>query len=126
MKWVQQRNDTGCVAACLAMITDKDFYEVFDVVGGSVSIREMYQYLTDRGLKYTIEEYNYINPDAINLIQVPSLNVPARMHMIIVDTRDPHNGWCDVYDPNFGRENRKWYTQDMIKSWGGVVSVNAI
>lgn len=47
------------------------------------------------------------------MLGVPSLNMQASTHSILMDTREEVCGSGAIYDPNQGREGKKYYTTDL-------------
>jgi hypothetical protein len=74
---------------------------------------EVSAYLRSKGL--TVEactcEHTLEN-DCIYLLSVPSKNVPGLSHYVVVDLR-VEGGLCRVYDPNNGKEGKKYYDRFM-------------
>jgi hypothetical protein len=52
------------------------------------------------------------------MITVPSLNIPGGLHNIVVVTTIDKE--LLVFDPQKGRDGKKFYNQDTLKSWCGV------
>jgi hypothetical protein len=64
---------------------------------------------------------NWLPWNRVLLVSVPSLNIPGRLHAIILVTND---GSMDIYDPNWTKEGLKSYGEDCdITSYGDIIEV---
>lgn len=120
IKHVKQECPNSCSVACIAMVAGV----TFDDVREKISRPALGQTETDHLLVYygilPTRHSNDMQPNALYIATVPSLNKPGRMHSIVIDTR---NGYMEVYDPNFGRENVKVYTSDDAFNWGSLTKI---
>ena len=108
----KQIDDKTCTSACIAMLTGrsieeiiKDFHEDFldDKIYAS-------SYLQAQGFKvrtYPSEVKNLVY-GFVYLLAVPSLNIPGGLHSIIADIREKDKDPV-IYDPQEGREGKKFY-----------------
>lgn len=106
-----QNLPTSCCSAALAMILGKPASEVEEAfhVPYEAGLTSEYEYLTLGGVGFDPLGPNLrsILWDQVYLLAVPSLNLQATLHSVVVDTRF---GTYKVYDPNQGREGRLYYT----------------
>jgi hypothetical protein len=88
--------------------------------------KEIWDYFEERGVDFRrcLAGERTLNPDCLYLISVPSLNLVGNSHMLVAET-NKEGGWW-LYDPNQGREDRKYYvtrtdghpdTAVLITSW---------
>lgn len=111
IKFVQQPTLDTCTSACLSMITGIDVNEV---------IRDFHdewknhktnpsEYLSHKSIQHVV------NKDVFNhtlefgfayLLTVPSLNIDGGLHHIILDLSGDLE---KVYDPNKGRDGKRYY-----------------
>lgn len=99
----------GCVAACLAMLLDRDVEEITaqfhrGYMGGAV---EAHDFLREHGLNVRLcvsNEPMYWNK--VYMISVPSLNRVATMHAVIIDMR---GDTMRVLDPQQGVPGKRYY-----------------
>lgn len=106
----------SCMAACLAMLLDKDVEEVdsefsLDYIRGYIDVAS---YLYQRGIfaqPHITAGMHQIRPGRLYLATVPSLQLPGLFHQIIIDAR--FDG-VTVYDPAKGLEGKQYYSYDHI------------
>lgn len=121
MKLINQQCEKSCVVAAISMVTGKSFDEVSEQVCRlPVSEEEQDQLLTRFGFKFIRQIYPSLHPGCVYIASVPSLNNIATLHCVIIDTR---NDGFEVFDPQKGREGKKFYTSDTLKSWATVTDV---
>lgn len=132
IEFVQQRCGSSCGIACVAMVSGVEFDTVLEWnERPGVSSRQLDQLLIRAGLKPIRYDYPDILPDKVYIVMVPSLNIKAGGHYIVIDTREPESSdeaaegytWCKLYDPVQGREGKESYTVDMLQTWGDIVEV---
>lgn len=109
---VQQPTFNSCAAACLSMLTAipidclmVDFHPSYS--SGMLKTKD---FLRDVGIpfKYGLPEQGF-SDDKVFMVSVPSLNLVATEHYIIALCIGDD---LQIFDPNFGREGRKYYTFD--------------
>jgi len=113
---VNQQDDKSCVVACIAMITGKPYEEIracFKEDDIPVYPHAQDAVLCKYGFVTKRNTLQSLYPHGIYILSVPSLNTPAQMHAVVLDTTD-----YVIYDPQQGRPDRKFYTYSMIQSWG--------
>lgn len=106
----------SCMAACLAMLLDRDVEEVdnefsLDYVRGYIDVAT---YLYRQGIfaqPHITAGMHQIYPGRLYLATVPSLQLPGLFHQIIIDAR--FDG-VTVYDPCKGLEGKQYYSYDHI------------
>lgn len=106
----------SCMAACLAMLLDRDVEEVdnefsLDYVRGYIDVAS---YLYRQGIfaqPHVTAGMHQIRPGRLYLATVPSLQLPGLFHQIIIDAR--FDG-VTVYDPAKGLEGKQYYSYDHI------------
>ena len=113
IKHQQQPTSTSCASACIAMLLNVPVEDVIKKFHDKYKAGEMNidHYLLNHGL--TIEpllsSYWQAQWDGIYLAAVPSLNIKANLHEIIIDTR---NNDVKIYDPNMGKPSKCYYVND--------------
>lgn len=117
LKHLTQSNPTSCVSACIAMLlgldSDEEIWEDWgrDYFQSTGSL-SMLEYLTIRNIKvdanYRTIDLRSAHPECLYLAVVPSLNILADAHQIILDLRT-YEGNQFLYDPAKGRKDRKYY-----------------
>lgn len=109
-----QPTHNTCASTCLAMLLDVPAKEVIDefhsmYFTGEYTVR---QYLKEKGVVadrlYTDGDDQALWDGHIYLVTVPSLNIQAGTHYIIIDCRDDDANPI-IYDPAKGREGKKYY-----------------
>lgn len=104
----------SCMAACLAMLLDRDVEEVdnefsLDYVRGYIDVAT---YLYRQGIfaqPHITAGMHQIYPGRLYLATVPSLQLPGLFHQIIIDARF---GDVKVYDPCKGLQGKQYYSYD--------------
>ncbi len=56
----------------------------------------------------------------VYIVATPSLNLPGRMHYVVLDTTDDV---LEVLDPQTKVKGKRYYTNDTFLSWAGVVQI---
>jgi hypothetical protein len=126
IKHVKQPTNTSCVSACIAMLTSCDvkiIIEEFHELYSRAEIRPD-EFLARHGIvaePVSILD-NQLQFDKIYLVSVPSLNVQAVTHQIIIDLRDDEN--VMLFDPNQGKKSKKYYTYAKPRSKLGKNEIN--
>jgi hypothetical protein len=122
IKHQQQPTHNSCQSATIAMILDVPVQQVVDEFhhGYMEMDEEPHDYLASRGVNilFHMSSDRLVHWDKVYMLGVPSLNVEASTHSILMDTRQEVNGYGVLYDPNKGREGKKYYTTDeaIVKS----------
>lgn len=120
---ITQPTQTTCVCTCVAMLLGKTAQEVIDKWHNAYYFQQepLGDILQAEGVAY---KHHYaahsstLKPGGLYLLTVPTLNVEASFHQVIVDWRDEANPVC--LDPGKGRgDNLKYYTLDMDE-WDNV------
>lgn len=113
IKHQQQPTATSCASACIAMLLNvpvedviKKFHDQYKA--GEINIDH---YLLNHGLTVEplLSTYWQTQWDNVYLLAVPSLNIKANLHSIILDTR--HDA-VKIFDPNMGKPNKNYYVLD--------------
>ena len=112
MKLVNQINDSTCVHACLAMVSGKPIEDIIALVGHNEGMgqSEEIQALRSLGIRFNIGALCDMLPGNTHLVTVPSLNLSASNHRIIVHSTEESEEI--ILDPNEGRADRLYYTTD--------------
>ncbi len=106
-----QPTPKGCVSTCMAILLDipaeeviKEFHDNY--MSGH---RDVEWYLARHGVKVSkMFTTDYSEKEGgLFLLSVPSLNIEAATHYVILDWRKK-NG-CVIFDPNNGKAGRKYY-----------------
>lgn len=108
---VNQPTSNSCVSACIAMISGIDVQVVYDEFHDHYKSCHMNagEYLLAKGIKTVVgTSESRVQWGSVYLLAVPSLNVEAGMHQIVLDCQSEDLG-IEIYDPNEGYENRKYY-----------------
>lgn len=133
IEFVQQKCGSSCGIACVAMVSGVDFDTVLHWNNGKpgVNSRTLDRLLVKAGVIPIHQIYDDLTPNAVQIVTVPSLNIKAGTHYIVVDTRDENlpgkaGQWGVIYDPVKGREGKEFYTIEMLTGWGGVVKVESV
>ena len=123
IKHVMQQCPRSCAVACIAMVTGKPFDEIRKQASqpnlGDVEADNL---LAANGVRPTRSYYNELKPGNIYLMHVPSLNLRASMHCIVVDCREDFK----VLDPNKGRDGADVYDEKTVKAWGSLIKIDNI
>lgn len=106
----------SCMAACLAMLLERDVEEVdsefsLDYVRGYIDVAT---YLYRQGIfaqPHITAGMHQIRPGRLYLATVPSLQLPGLFHQIIIDARFSD---VKVYDPCKGLQGKQYYSYDHI------------
>jgi hypothetical protein len=111
MRIKQQQQPTGntCTATCLAMITGIPVLDVIEEFHhGYVKWKvQPTDYLTEKNVPFKIlPSMDRPQMGKLYLGTVPSLNLEAILHHVLIDLRDND---CVVYDPNKGKKGKKYY-----------------
>ena len=126
----QPTRDT-CTSACLAMILGTPVDEVVEEFhkDWTEGKTDPAHYLVKKGVKLQIHREPYDNTvlwGKVYLLTVPSLNVKARTHHVVVDMRggegkgivyDPNEGWTDKARYVGWTKGREEIEQYPLKSW---------
>jgi ABC-type bacteriocin/lantibiotic exporter with double-glycine peptidase domain len=117
---VMQLDSEGCGIACIAMLVNKSYSEIRDlVVDIPITQRILEDLLYQLDIRFRKPAYDDLVPDRLYIVCVPSLNNIGGMHYIIVDMR----GTMKVYDPNKGRIDVSIYDHNNLMSWGRVLEI---
>lgn len=122
---VQQVDKHSCAAACISMLTGesiRDIIEIYDPKGIGMGTEDIVHALYQFNITYI--RYATLQPVWYRcyIASLPSLNIPNRMHSVIVDLRNPDNPM--VLDPNFQRTGVKSYTYELAEgNWGDLIEV---
>lgn len=120
-----QLTPSSCVPACIAMVTGVDQQLIIDEMAahnGSCGGRhdEFKQWVRMGYLPQCLPFSDLIaGHGKIMLATVPSLNIEAGNHRIVLDFRKS----LTVYDPNQGREGRKFYDRDRLRGFSELTIV---
>ena len=109
----QQPCALSCFSTCIAMILSRPAEKVREEIHaayreGGISLGEV---LDSYGVPFTefkTAGRNNIDKPGIWFVAVPSLNIVGIMHQVLVEYL-PNESWA-VFDPNEGREDKKFYT----------------
>lgn len=135
IKLVNQVDDSTCHHATLSMVTGVPIQEIIDEygIGGKkedekdgISERDAIRFLM-KHMILPVQMPELINPFylyGVFKISVPSLNRPGRLHSLIVASH-PKTGYT-VFDPQNGREGKKWYPLDAMQPDGGTPRVSYV
>ena len=121
MNIINQRTDRDCVIACIAMWTCNPYEEILSAFEGKFGDEWLTKYGVTSDQQGELLRYFGIIPVTIStcptectgILSFPSLNVPAGGHALF---------WSNgkVYDPQNGREGKKFYTNEMLNGlWPG-------
>ena len=128
MNIVTQKDDLGCGIACVAMVAGISYEEAASVMPehcrtGTFRIDQIVA-LKSLGFRCIHYLPAQIAPGRVFIIGVPSLNMAASSHDIVIDWSSPDVG-AFILDPNTGRcPDRKVYGHDAdLKSYGEVIEV---
>lgn len=112
IKLQQQPTWNSCASTCMAMMLDLPAQQVIDEFHEDYITHKTrpYDYLRSKGLDV---RYGVIDQlfewDTVYMVTVPSLNLLSVNHFVVMDFRDEN--W-KIYDPNNGKEGKKYYTND--------------
>lgn len=116
IKHQQQPTANSCQSATIAMILDMPVQQVVDEFHDDyVNMgAEPHDYLASRGVNilFHLSSDRVVHWDKVYMLGVPSLNMEASTHSILMDTREEVCGTGVIYDPNKGRKGKKYYTTD--------------
>lgn len=125
---VNQIDDCTCIPACMAMISGfkledvlhimedirKPPYSEHETMIGLVRLKVLPIQILGRVLK----------PFHLYMAMVPSLNAIGVIHAIVIDVRD---GNLKVFDPQNGRTDKKFYTDQYLPgNWCQLVSCERV
>lgn len=125
IKHVRQLHPSGCIIACLAMVTKQTYQDVekdfspLDVRG--LSTREMTDYLDKKNIKYTMLKYPDLGWGGVYLAVVPSVNSPRCNHQIVIDYNENQ---MVVLDPNKGNRGKKYYTAKNLITYTELIFID--
>lgn len=110
MKLVTQREDDGCMRACLAMIVDCEYDAVPETVKHSLT--DAVCWLESKGYDAVALKTNYTpRQGCVYLVCVPSLNIMSMLHEVVMDcTTEPNQ----LFDPRDGCEGKIAYTLESL------------
>lgn len=123
MKLIKQRTDIDCVICCVAMAASVSYEEACEAFDDKPPYNEPHELvaLTRLGIFGDTSRYGTLLGGCISIITVPSLNIKAVNHRIVVDTTVP--GYT-VYDPQNGVPGKEAYiTYSDIKGFSEVIRV---
>lgn len=110
LKHQKQPDNKTCTSTCLAMILDKPVEEVIEEFHQKYMDYKMLpsDYLRSKGVNFKkyLSEDNSIQGNHLYLITVPSLNITAGIHHILLDARYYPEEPVKVYDPQEGTGNK--------------------
>lgn len=117
IEFKQQPTNVTCVHACVAMLINKPVKYVIDWANKKYGLTENdalanayeKEILNEHGHGYRRRRLDYLAPGSIYLLSVPSLNIQAGMHRIILDFREVD--W-KIYDPCKGRKGKLYYSTE--------------
>lgn len=122
-----QPDDHSCNQTCLAMVLGVPVADVLAVFpGDGMSSREMYVALDRCHLLWDALQFGTFVVDGLYLINVPSLNIEAGGHRVLMDWR---GCWDEsrLHDPNRGRPGKRFYSTGddgaPLKWWTGAIIV---
>ena len=121
---VNQKDDLSCTIACVAMLSGYSFDYVRKIAKHNSLIAPLNTIETLQ-LLCEVKVLGMHKPDEIlesgdlYLLTVPSLN-SVGFHNIILDLRE---GLKNVFDPQKGRENKRFYTQKNLKNWSTTIEI---
>ncbi|KRS22851.1 hypothetical protein AAY72_01710 [Alishewanella sp. WH16-1] len=108
---IQQPTSDTCTSACLAMLTGIPVDKVINEFHQGYFNRDLNpcDYLAIKGIQHTVNSNPYNNNcdwGCAYLVAVPSLNIEAGMHNIIIDCTGDE---IAILDPCKGRDGKKHY-----------------
>lgn len=108
-----QPTATSCASTCIAMLLNVPAEEIIEQFHDQYKAGEINvdQFLLNKGLtvESLLSSYWQCQWDGIYIAAVPSLNIKANLHQIIIDTR---NNKVTIYDPNMGKPGKNYYVHD--------------
>ena len=110
IKLVNQRSDNDCVLACVAMVANvsyEDAFKAFEGYEAPYSDISLARALLRLGLWYDIGNLKMGIRGETYLVTVPSLNIKAVNHCIVLQLDE--KGWGKIFDPQNGRANKLFY-----------------
>lgn len=116
IKLINQDDDTSCVLACLAMLTGTSMKVARESARElrmtcPLNDLEFLRLLALHGLLGIRQAEDNLFGGELYKVCVPSLNFAAGFHAVIIDLRELHTP--KLYDPQNGREGRKFYGMDL-------------
>jgi hypothetical protein len=123
MKHVQQPTPFTCVHACIAMVTGKPVTEIIEKYGfeKGMSVDQQCAVLTMEGVPFIRYASSFLAWGRVFTVTVPSINIERSTHCVVLDMRDDQNPI--IYDPCEGRDGKRFYTYEALKSYTDVVEV---
>ena len=117
MQLVKQKTNQDCVYACIAMVCEVELSQVMRVARGNYPLgqEEEFELIAHFGYLPTLITFEHLGSNCTYLATVPSLNLIGDNHIIVITTIK--NGLIKVFDPNKGREGKKYYDSKSFKSW---------
>lgn len=113
IKHQMQPTPTSCASTCIAMLLDVPAEEIIEQFHDKYKSGEMNidQFLTSKNINVEplLTSYWQAKWDGLYFAIVPSLNMKANLHEIIIDTR---NDDVIIYDPNMGKEGKYYYVNN--------------
>jgi len=114
---VNQINDKSCVHACIAMVTGNSVKEMWERYPHPMENTHQLVLLIERKIlpiPTALAQLGVYFPSiGIYFMSVPSLNVPGALHCVVVKAEVDR---FTVYDPQAGREGKKFYPSDCLMS----------
>lgn len=109
----QQPCGLSCFSACMAMILHRPVDQVREEIHAAyredgMSLGEFLDLFGVPFTEFQTAGRNNIDRDGIWVVAVPSLNLVGIMHQVLVEYL-PDKIWA-VFDPNEGKEGKKFYT----------------
>lgn len=113
---LQQPTAYSCVHTCLAMIVDVPVEDLILRFGDHDNgFEEKATVLVENGLfpVNTTHDRHPFWTDGVYLVGTASLNIPGRLHCVVVEVVD-----CEykVYDPNKGKKGKEYYVDEDVVS----------
>ena len=109
----KQPNATTCVQTCLAMLLNEPVEKVIALAGDEgMSTLETYAFLERCGFTWNAMLLPSLIWDGIYIVTVPSLNLDARNHAILIETE---KGMAKAYDPNNGKLGKQYYSFTVLE-----------
>jgi ABC-type bacteriocin/lantibiotic exporter with double-glycine peptidase domain len=124
MELIRQQTDWDCSYACVAMVCGVTLEDVIKVTsyGSAMYEDEMLRTIAHFQHLPTQVQGDVLYIERNHIVCVPSLNFPGLNHSIVLCTGkegDP----ISIYDPQEGKEGKKWYNDELLKCWSRVLWV---
>ncbi|WP_202974596.1 hypothetical protein [Pseudomonas abyssi] len=118
IKHQQQPCPVSCTSACIAMLSNTPVADVVtrfhdDYRASKIGFGHMLRELGVPYKAFMTDGMDAIEPAGAYLLTVPSLNLVAQNHSVVLEITEDWDWW--IHDPVKGREGKRYYTANVVQ-----------